>query len=65
MLNYRSKVKTKLGFNSFRNRYMSQGAFVFWFCVVNLTLGKLGPHPVGSYRGQGGRLSFLVRAKGR
>ena len=48
----------------FKNRYLGEGTFVFTFYVVNLPLGKFGPHPGGSYGGQGGLLLF-VGAKGR
>ena len=48
----------------FKNRYFWEGPFVFMFYVVNLALGKFGPHPGGSFGGRGG-LSFLVEVKGR
>ena len=48
----------------FKNHYLGEGIFVFTFYVVNLPLGKFGPHPGGSYGGRGG-LSFLVEGKGR
>ena len=32
---------------------MGEGTFVFTFYVVNLPLGKFGPHPGGSYGGRG------------
>ena len=35
-----------------------------YFCVVDLTLGKFGPHPGDSCGGQGGLL-FYVGVKGR
>ena len=35
----------------FKNRYLGEGTFVFTFYVVNLPLGKFGPHPGGSYGG--------------
>ena len=47
-----------------KNLYLGEGNFVFIFHVVNLPLGKFGPHPGGSYGGRGG-LSFLVEGKGR
>ena len=43
---------------------MRRGTLCSWFCLVNLTLGKFGPHPGGSYGGRRG-LSFLVEGKGR
>ena len=52
-----------LGLSFFKNRYLGEGTFVFTFYVVNLPYGKFGPHPGGSYGGQGG-LSFYVGAKG-
>ena len=56
------KILFKLSF--FKNRYLGDGTFVFTFYIVNLPLGKFGPHPGGSYRGRGG-LSFFVEGKGR
>ena len=47
-----------------KNPYLGEGTFVFIFYVVNLALGKFGPHPWGSYGG-GGDLSFYVGGKGR
>ena len=46
----------------FKNRYLGEGTFVFTFYVVNLPLGKFGPHPGGSYGGRGD-LSFLVKVR--
>ena len=48
----------------FKNRYLGEGTFVFTFYVVDLPLGKFGPHPGGNCGGRGG-LSFLVEGKGR
>ena len=46
------------------SRYLGEGTFIFTFYVVNLPLGKFGPHPGGNYGGRGG-LSFSVEGKGR
>ena len=48
----------------FQKSLFGEVTFVFTFYVVNLPLGKFGPHPGGSYGGRGG-LSFLVEGKGR
>ena len=47
----------------FQKSLLGEGTFVFTFYVVNLPLGKFGPHPGGSYGGRGG-LSFLLEGKG-
>ena len=44
--------------------FLETAIWAMVLCVVDLTLGKFGPHPGGSYGGQGG-LSFYVGAKGR
>jgi hypothetical protein len=68
MLNFRSKPRmcdssATLGCEFKKNRYLWEGTFVFHFCLVNLAVGKFGPHPVGGYGCQGGQ-SFYVGGLG-
>ena len=42
-------VKTKLGRNFKRNRYLGGCTYFFLFCLDDLAVGKFGPHPVGGY----------------
>ena len=44
--------------------FLETAIWAMVLCVVDLTLGKFGPHPGGSYGGQWG-LSFFVGDTGR
>ena len=53
-------VKTKLGRNFKRNRYLGGCTFFFLFCLGDLAVGKFGPHPVDGYGCQGSKWEVRV-----